>query len=40
MPAEINGIFCELAVIGMGVMWGVMLIGAGMAELWRSWAKR
>ena len=37
MPAEINAVFCELTMIGMGVMWGVMLIGAGIVELWKRY---
>ena len=35
MPAEINAIVCEITVIGMAVMWGAMLIGAGIVEMWR-----
>lgn len=37
MPAEINAVFCELTVISMSVMWGVMLIGAGIVELWKRY---
>ena len=35
MPAEINAIFCEITVIYLGCVWTVMLIGAGIVELWR-----